>query len=56
MQKHILSLWLKRLSVTAIRGLLFLFYNFTSKRTDDETPTAIDEEDETTEDPEKQIF
>jgi hypothetical protein len=55
-QKRTLSLWLKRLSVAAIRGSLFLFYNFTLKRTNDEAPTAMDEEDETTENPEVQIL
>jgi hypothetical protein len=55
-QKSMLLLWLKRLPVEAIRVSLFLFYNFAPKRTNDEIPTAIDEEDETTEDPEEQVL
>jgi hypothetical protein len=53
--KHMLLLWVKRLSVAAIRCSLILFYNFTLKRTNDEVPTAIDEEDETIEDLEEYI-
>jgi hypothetical protein len=52
-QKRTLSLWPKILSVVALRGSMILYYNLGHKRTESEIPTAIDEDDERIDDPEK---
>jgi hypothetical protein len=56
-QPRTLSLWLKRLSVAAIRGSMVLFYGLTPRRSERAVPTALDinEEAEEEEDEDEEV-
>jgi hypothetical protein len=44
-QPRTLSLWLKRMSIAAIRGSMLIFYNMKYRRSERRVPTALDQEE-----------